>query len=583
MHSTHPILATAALSLLAATFVPRASAQQLGATPPPTAPRAPQALLDAFGISNGTVQLLALPRSGRSPFQFTVQLDRSPVTIVLQPFEIRSADFQLMVDDGNGPQLQPTPAPTGWRGSVEGFADSAVAASMRHGAMTAWIDLGNGGTPWYLEPSRRFDPSRAQNEHLIYAGRDAHHASIHCGTDESVSIDTPRMQAPQARKICEIAIDCDLEYYQRYNNDTQAVQDAVVAHVNAVSRIYERDVDVQYQLTSVTVRTARRYSNIDMSQLLSEFRRYWNRNQGGVRRDVAHLFTGKGGFGGVVGIAYLGVVCDLASAYGVDKAYSSFGENVGLVAHELGHNWNAPHCDGAGTCNIMCSGLGGCNARLNQFAPGSISTITSFKNSRSCLSNPSAPTLTSVTPSQVPVFPFAQLTLSGSGFSGASAVSIGGTSTTSFTLVNDNTITMNAVAPGGLGPQPVTVEIAGVSSNAVSLDVRQANPPVHEIRPFSAHGIPLDVDMAGDPLDAWVLLAGFGDLSTFPFLGFDVLNNRLAIASGALNGAGYARFVIQVPSIPLPGLNMGTQVVTLGEQTGDLAYVTDLKTTFFLN
>ena len=46
-----------------------------------------------------------------------------------------------------------------------------------------------------------------------------------------------------------------------------------------------------------------------------------------------------------VGIAYVGVVCNLAYAYSVVE--SDFNNNFGcatdLSAHELGHNWGADH------------------------------------------------------------------------------------------------------------------------------------------------------------------------------------------------------------------------------------------------
>ncbi|RXS80938.1 hypothetical protein EST92_16715 [Streptomyces sp. TM32] len=58
------------------------------------------------------------------------------------------------------------------------------------------------------------------------------------------------------------------------------------------------------------------------------------------------------------------------------------------------------------------------------------------------------------------------VTINGSGFTGATAVSFGPHPATSFSVVNDNTIT--AVAPPGTGTVPVTVTTPGGTSNAVN-------------------------------------------------------------------------------------------------------------------
>jgi hypothetical protein len=62
---------------------------------------------------------------------------------------------------------------------------------------------------------------------------------------------------------------------------------------------------------------------------------------------------------------------------------------VALTAHEVGHNWNARHCDDVSPCNVMCSSLGGCDGiGLPNFEPLAISAITSYANTRTCLQTP---------------------------------------------------------------------------------------------------------------------------------------------------------------------------------------------------
>jgi hypothetical protein len=57
-----------------------------------------------------------------------------------------------------------------------------------------------------------------------------------------------------------------------------------------------------------------------------------------------------------------------------------------LTAHEIGHNWNASHCDGDGDCHIMCSAINGCNGiGLPNFGYRAVNEITAHRDSRTCL------------------------------------------------------------------------------------------------------------------------------------------------------------------------------------------------------
>ncbi|UAK31851.1 IPT/TIG domain-containing protein [Nocardia asteroides] len=77
-----------------------------------------------------------------------------------------------------------------------------------------------------------------------------------------------------------------------------------------------------------------------------------------------------------------------------------------------------------------------------------------------------APTLATVVPGSGPATGGNAVTLTGTGFTGATAVRFGATSATSFTVVSDTQIT--AVAPAGTGTAAVTVSTPGGTSNGVS-------------------------------------------------------------------------------------------------------------------
>ncbi|MFR9754135.1 IPT/TIG domain-containing protein, partial [Nocardia sp. 004] len=76
------------------------------------------------------------------------------------------------------------------------------------------------------------------------------------------------------------------------------------------------------------------------------------------------------------------------------------------------------------------------------------------------------PTLVSVVPDSGPEGGGNSVTLSGTGFTGATAVLFGGIPALSFTVVSDTQIT--AVVPAGSSVVAVTVTTAGGVSNSVS-------------------------------------------------------------------------------------------------------------------
>uniref|UniRef100_UPI000A470A2F beta strand repeat-containing protein n=1 Tax=Nocardia shimofusensis TaxID=228596 RepID=UPI000A470A2F len=73
------------------------------------------------------------------------------------------------------------------------------------------------------------------------------------------------------------------------------------------------------------------------------------------------------------------------------------------------------------------------------------------------------PSVSGISPDEGPETGGTTVTVTGSGFTGASAVSFGATPATSFTVVSDSQIT--ATAPAGIGVQQVTVTTVGGTSN----------------------------------------------------------------------------------------------------------------------
>ena len=204
----------------------------------------------------------------------------------------------------------------------------------------------------------------------------------------------------RCENIAEIAFEADVEFYLANGSSVPAVVSDIESIVNAMNVIYERDAEITHIIPRINVQIAEPdgLNATDSLVLIFQFRTKWINEHGStsgdpILRDIAHLITGR--FGG--GRAFLGVICDdidTGSGYGL-SGYTEvlhFLNRVYTLAHELGHNWNADHCDGDGDCGIMCSS-GPCTGPPDQFGGSARLAMIVFRNSRTCLDMGSPPAI----------------------------------------------------------------------------------------------------------------------------------------------------------------------------------------------
>jgi hypothetical protein len=369
--------------------------QLAGAQNPPLVRAASPSELQSFELREGTVQSLQLPTGGWERFEVSVVLDGRPRTIVLAPYSLRGAGFQLLVTDATGTHPVPPPEETTYRGMVVGDPGSVVTAALYEGALDAHVHDLDGKGGWFVQPLARVLPYAAPDLHVIYRAADVLPSSAHCGVGDvhGHGTSTGAPEGISELRYCQIALDCDFPYYVRNSASVAQTSSAASFLLMDVSMIYQVDVEIRYQISALIVRTVPTYASgpnvgCSTSGLLQEFETRWNNNHGNLTRDVAHLISGEGVFSGSVGCAYVGAVCS-SVGYGVSRAVSTNNaQNIQLLAHELGHNWSATHCDSAPPCQIMCSNIGGCGGVGSSFSAGERAQILAHKGTRGCLYAP---------------------------------------------------------------------------------------------------------------------------------------------------------------------------------------------------
>lgn len=544
---------------------------------------APPAVLSAFGVAAATLQKLDLPAAPRGPLRLRVRLGADDVALDLLPCELRAPGYELLTRTAAG--LVPVPAgpsPT-WRGIVVGDSGSRVAATSFGGTLRALVRRTNGDL-WAIQPlvdGVGAAAGFARGLYVVHRGGDALPARGRCGvvTDEVAA----SAGGPDSFLDCELALEADHPLFLLNTSSVAATQAEVLGVVNAVDVIYQSDLQIGFTVTQLIVDTIPDpYSSAVASTLLSQFRNQWNVGYPGVQRDVAHLFTGRSvgaSSGGTVGFAYTGTVCDTTNAYALSETRwsANYTLRVDLTAHELGHTFGATHCDLLPGCSIMCSSIGGCGG-VASFGPVSTAEIMTYVQTVSCLPlTASVPQISGASPVLIETVNPPLVTLTGSGFLGATQVMVGGQSVTSgIQVIGDAQLRFTPPQGLPLGLQATTVTNPAGTSNATVLVYRGADPCQVLVPGTVASGGPMLWTMGGWPNDNGYLGVSFSSTTSL-FLGEPVLDNMLLLWAGPLDARGMA--TLQVPFVPrlLQGFTFYSQL--LDESAGSLRSVSTTPAT----
>jgi len=204
-----------------------------------------------------------------------------------------------------------------------------------------------------------------------------------------------------ACRVLLIATDADYEFFQQTrgaSNLPTNTNNFILSQLNIVDGLFESALNLRINVTSQRVFTSSNtpYNSTNANTLLGQFRTEWINNRRNIRRNIAHLFTGKNLEGNIAGVAFWpGQISNPnAPVTGSNHRAFSLSRNWSrmyrIVAHEIGHNLNANHpasidclCDMSFHSSIMCPFLSG--APNMWFCDESICEINSFLNNNAHL------------------------------------------------------------------------------------------------------------------------------------------------------------------------------------------------------
>jgi Metallo-peptidase family M12/Bacterial pre-peptidase C-terminal domain/Domain of unknown function (DUF4214) len=284
-----------------------------------------------------------------------------------KPHDLRASDYyaQAIGGDGVARKLEKAPIST-FRASVKGNARAQ--ARMYVGANGLEGAIITGTEKYFIQPAHTLSKSARSDEFLFYKPEEVTETDDSCGvtlaeevaageelaaaqsdTDITAQLNNPVMPLSPMR-IARIATDADAEYVNGFGG-ISAAQNEINKILNVVDGIYQVETGITLQIGFQNFWTDQNtdpYTTADAPALLGQFRTHWNSNFPQHTRSLAHLWTGRDLDGGTIGIASLGVVCrNEIAAYGLSQRFplvgSSNARTMIVTAHEIGHNFSAPH------------------------------------------------------------------------------------------------------------------------------------------------------------------------------------------------------------------------------------------------
>ncbi|MDJ0698530.1 MAG: M12 family metallo-peptidase [Woeseiaceae bacterium] len=201
---------------------------------------------------------------------------------------------------------------------------------------------------------------------------------------------TSTLQGPGAVSELTLGAIGDYEFTTDMGGDTAANQ-AIVTRLNSVDGIFSQQLGVQISLEVIETNSDVNdpFSDVlDAGDLLVELGTYRNNTAAQRVRGLTHLYTGRNLDTSTVGIAYGSALCSTRFGAGLSEGRRGPTTDALIAAHEIGHNFGAPHdgesgspCESETGAFLMAPSVNG----SDQFSSCSITQMQDDVAAASCI------------------------------------------------------------------------------------------------------------------------------------------------------------------------------------------------------
>ena len=302
-------------------------------------------------------------------------------------------------------QLHATGTVTALRGSIKGAPHSWVRLVLSPEGPAGLIF--DGSTLYAIETRQDTAVRDAKSAVAIFRLADVYLApgTLSCSAIEPTATASQALQAmvgefqtlaaQGARLNLDIGAVADAEFAASFADPSAAL----LTRFNNVDGIFSEQVGVQISVADITIFSAadQPFTTTNPSDLLDELAEYRGATPAQDALGLTHLFTGRNLDGTTAGIAFVGSLCSKKSR--LDPLGRSFGAGLSegrrgaatdslVAAHEIGHNFGAPHdaeagsaCESTPATFLMAPSING----SNQFSQCSLDQMQPEIASATCL------------------------------------------------------------------------------------------------------------------------------------------------------------------------------------------------------
>lgn len=198
-------------------------------------------------------------------------------------------------------------------------------------------------------------------------------------------------QAPGAVSEIEVGVVGDFEFTSAQGGDAAAAQ-ALTTRLNNVDGIFSAQLGIQISVPVQAIATFSAdndpFTTSEAGDLLDELSNYRSTTPAQNSNGLTHLFTGRDLNGSTVGIAWTGALCSNFFGAGLSEGNGGANFDTLVAAHEIGHNFGAPHDGETGSACESQAGDWLMSPRLNgesTFSPCTIDEMSDDIARASCI------------------------------------------------------------------------------------------------------------------------------------------------------------------------------------------------------